>query len=64
VKNITDVDLLNLLAYVDVPPHEMKNWTYNPRNTVSTVNALQWVMGELSSAGLTPEDIDTSQTYL
>jgi hypothetical protein len=25
VKNTTTVDLINLLAYVDVPPHEMKN---------------------------------------
>jgi hypothetical protein len=57
VKNTTDVDLLNLSAYVDVPPHDMKNWNYNPRNDMSTVNALHRVMGELSSAGLTPEDI-------
>jgi hypothetical protein len=57
VKNTTDVDLLNLPAYVDVPPHEMKNWTYNPRNAVGTVNALHRVMGELSSASLMPEDI-------
>jgi hypothetical protein len=57
VKNTTEVDLINLLAYVDVPLHEMKNWTYNLRNSMGIVNALHWVMGELSSAGLTPEDI-------
>jgi hypothetical protein len=57
VKNTTDVDLLNLPAYVDVPPHNMKNWTYNPKNVVSIVNALHRVKGELCSAGLTPEDI-------
>jgi hypothetical protein len=57
MKNTTNVDLLNLPAYVDVPPHEMKNWTYNPKNAVSIVNALHRVMGELSSAGLRPEDI-------
>jgi hypothetical protein len=57
MKNTTDVDLINLLDYVDVPPHEMKNWTYNSRKSVGTVNALHRVMGELTSAGLTPEDI-------
>jgi hypothetical protein len=57
VKNTTDVDLINLPAYVDVPPHDMKNWTYNPRNSVGTVNALHRVMGELTSADLTPVDI-------
>jgi hypothetical protein len=57
VKNTTDVDLLNLLTYVDIPPNEMKNWTYNPKNTVGAVNALHRVKGELRDAGLTPEDI-------
>jgi hypothetical protein len=57
VKNTTEVDLINLPEYVDVPPNEMKKWTYNPRSTVGAVNALHWVMGELCSAGLTPEDI-------
>jgi hypothetical protein len=57
VKNTTQVDLINLPAYVDVPPHEMKNWTYNPRSTVGAVNALHRVMGELCDAGLTPKDI-------
>jgi hypothetical protein len=57
VKNTTEVDLINLLAYVDAPPHDMKNWTYNPRKSVGIVNALHRVMGELSSAGLTLEDI-------
>jgi hypothetical protein len=57
VKNTTTVDLINLPPYVDVPPHEMKNWTYNPKNSVSIVNALHRLMGELSSAGLRPEDI-------
>jgi hypothetical protein len=59
VKNTTMVDLLNLSAYVEVPPHEMKNWIYNPRGTVGAVNALHWVMGKLCDAGLTPEDIIT-----
>jgi hypothetical protein len=57
MKNTTEVDLINLPAYVDVPPNEMKNWTYNPRSTVGAVNALHRVMGELYSAGLTPKDI-------
>jgi hypothetical protein len=57
VKNTTAVDLLNLPPYVDVPPVEMKNWTYNPKNTVGLVNALHRVKGELRDAGLTPEDI-------
>jgi hypothetical protein len=57
VKNTTAVDLLNLPPYVDVPPTEMKNWTYNPENTVGPVNALHRVKGELRDAGLTPEDI-------
>jgi hypothetical protein len=60
VKNTTQVDLINLPAYVDVPPHEMKNWTYNPRSTVGAVNTLHRVMGELCDAGLTPEDIIAS----
>jgi hypothetical protein len=47
VKNTTDVDLLNLLKYVDLPPNEMKNWTYNPKNMVGPVNALHWVKDEL-----------------
>jgi hypothetical protein len=57
VKNTTEVDLINLPTYVDVPPHEMRNWTYNPRGTVGAVNALHRVMGKLCDAGLTPEDI-------
>jgi hypothetical protein len=54
VKNTTDVDLLNLPPYMDEPPLEMKNWTYNPKNTVMPVNALHRVKGELLDAGLTP----------
>jgi hypothetical protein len=57
MKNTTEVDLINLPEYVDVPPNEMKNRTYNPRSTVGAVNALHRVMGELYSAGLTLEDI-------
>jgi hypothetical protein len=57
VKNTTDVDLLNLPPYVDEPPLGMKNWTYNPKNTVGPVNALHRVKGELRDAGLTPQDI-------
>jgi hypothetical protein len=57
VKNTTDVDLLNLPEYVDLPPNEMKNWTYNPKNTVGPVNALHRVKDDLRNAGLTPEDI-------
>jgi hypothetical protein len=55
VKNTIDVDLLNLLEYVDIPPNEMKNWTYNPKNTVGPVNALHRVKDR--NAGLTLEDI-------
>jgi hypothetical protein len=57
VKNTTDVDLLNLPAYVDIPPTEMKNWTYNPKNTVGAVNALHRVKDDLRDARLTSEDI-------
>jgi hypothetical protein len=57
VKNTTDADLLNLPPYVDEPPFEMKNWTYNPKNTVGLVNALHRVKGGLRDAGLTPQDI-------
>jgi hypothetical protein len=57
VKNTIDVDLLNLPEYVDLPPNEMKNWTYNPKNMVGVVNALHRVKGELRDASLTPEDI-------
>jgi hypothetical protein len=57
VKNTMDVDLLNLPPYVDEPPFEMKNWTYNPKNTVGPVNALHRVKGELQDASLTPQDI-------
>jgi hypothetical protein len=57
VKNTTVVDLINLPEYVDVPPTDMKNWTYNSRSLVETINDLHRVMGELSNAGLTPEDI-------
>jgi hypothetical protein len=35
----------------------MKNWTYNPKNTVGLVNALHRVKGELRDVGLTPQDI-------
>jgi hypothetical protein len=57
MKNTIDVDLLNLLPYVDEPPNGMKNWTYNPKNTVGPVNALHRDKGELRDAGLTPQDI-------
>jgi hypothetical protein len=56
VKNTTVVDLLNLPPYVDEPPIEMKNWTYNPKNMVGPVNSLHRVKGELRNAGLTPQD--------
>jgi hypothetical protein len=57
VKNTTDADLLNLPPYVDEPPFEMKNWTYNLKNMVGPVNALHWVKGELGDVGLTLQDI-------
>jgi hypothetical protein len=57
VKNTTNADLIILPEYVDVPPIDMKNWTYNPRSMVGTVNALHRVMGELCNIGLTQEDI-------
>jgi hypothetical protein len=57
VKNTTNVDLLNLPTYVDIPPNEMKNWTYNPKNMVGAVNDLHRVKGELRDASLMPEDI-------
>jgi hypothetical protein len=60
VKNTIEVDLISLPEYVDVPPNDMKNWTYNPRNAVGIVNALHWVMGKHRNAGLTPEDIIAS----
>jgi hypothetical protein len=57
MKNTTDEDLINLPEYVDILPTEMKNWTYNPRSLVEIVNDLHRVMGKLSNAGLTLEDI-------
>jgi hypothetical protein len=57
VKNITDVDLLNLPPFVDEPPLAMKNWSYNPKNSMMPVNALHQVKGELRDAGLTPQDL-------
>jgi hypothetical protein len=57
VKNTTEVDRLNLPPYVDTPPTKMKNWTYNPKNTVGPVNALHRVKDDLRDAGLTSEDI-------
>jgi hypothetical protein len=59
VKKTKEVDLLNLPPYVDIPLTEMKNWTYNPKNTVGPVNALHRVKDDLRDAGLTPEDIIT-----
>jgi hypothetical protein len=35
----------------------MKNWTFNPRSLVETINDLHRVMGELTNAGLTSKDI-------
>jgi hypothetical protein len=57
VKNTTDVDMLNLPPFVDEPPLEMKNGTYNPKTTVGPVNALHWVKCELLDASLTPQDL-------
>jgi hypothetical protein len=57
VKNTTDDDLLNLPPFVDEPPLAMKNWSYNPKNSVMLVNALHQVKGELWDAGLTPQDL-------
>jgi hypothetical protein len=57
VKNTTDEDLINLPDYVDIPLVDMKNWTFNPRSLVATINDLHRVMGELTTAGLTLEDI-------
>jgi hypothetical protein len=56
-KNTIEVDLINLPPYVNVPPTEMKNWTFNPKNMLNTINALHRVMGELATDGLTLEDI-------
>jgi hypothetical protein len=47
VKNTTAVDLINLPEYVDVPPTEMKNWTFNPRSLVS--DPCQYVVSMMSS---------------
>jgi hypothetical protein len=57
VKNTTEVDLLNLPPFVDEPPLAMKNWSYNPNNSVMPVNALHQVKRELRDAGLTPQDL-------
>jgi hypothetical protein len=57
IKNITDVDVLNLPPFVDEPPLAMKNWSYNPKTTVMPVNALHWAKGELRDACLTPQDL-------
>jgi hypothetical protein len=57
VKNTTDVDLLNLPPFVDEPPLEMKNWTYNLKTAMELVNALHRVKGELLDASLTPRDL-------
>jgi hypothetical protein len=57
VKNTTAVDLLNLPPYVDEPPVGMKNWTYNPKNTVGPVNALHRAKDELRDVALMPQDI-------
>jgi hypothetical protein len=57
VKNTMAEDLINLPEYIDVPPTEMKNWTYNPRSLVGTIIDLPQVMGELTNSGLTLEDI-------
>jgi hypothetical protein len=57
VKNTTVDDLLNLPPFVDEPPLAMKNWTYNPKNSVMPVNALHRVKGKLRDAGLTPQDL-------
>jgi hypothetical protein len=57
VKNTTDVDLLNLPPFVDEPPLAMKNWTYNPKNSVVPANALDRVKVDLRDAGLTPQDL-------
>jgi hypothetical protein len=57
VKNTSEVDLLNLPPFVDEPPLAMKNWSYNPKNSMMPVNALHRVKGELWDAGLTPQDL-------
>jgi hypothetical protein len=57
VKNTMDDDLLNLPPFVDKPPLVMKNWSYNPKNSVLPVNALHRLKGELRDAGLTPQDL-------
>jgi hypothetical protein len=57
VRNTTDVDLLNLPPFVNEPPLAMKNWSYNPKSSVTPVNALDRVKGDLRDAGLTPQDI-------
>jgi hypothetical protein len=57
VKNTTDVDLLNLPPFVDEPPLAMKNWSYNPKNSVMPVKALHRVKGELRDVGLPPQDL-------
>jgi hypothetical protein len=57
VRNTTDVDLLNLPPFVDVPPLAMKNWTYNPKSSVTAVNGLDRVKVDLRDAGLTPQDL-------
>jgi hypothetical protein len=57
MKNTTAEDLINLPEYVDVPPVDMKNWTFNPRSLLGTVNDLHRVMCELNNSSLTLEDI-------
>jgi hypothetical protein len=42
---------------MNTPSMEMKNCTYNPRNKITSVNAVHIVLEELISGGLTLEDI-------
>jgi hypothetical protein len=57
VRNTTGIDLLNLSPFVDAPPLAMKNWTYNPKSSVTATNALDRVKVDLRDAGLTPQDL-------
>ena len=57
MKNATDVDLINLLAFAIEPPTAQLNWGYNPKKRVSEVNTIYQVIEELKEAGMTADDL-------
>ena len=57
VKNATDVDLINLPAFVLDPPTEQHNWGYKPNDNVAEFKEIRRIIKQLKKEGMSANDL-------